>query len=484
MNRRALFFSFLFFTGCAVGPNYTPPEDQLSGEWVSTGGEELSLQAPPENWWEYFDDPLLNKYIDQASKTNLDVLTASANILVSRALRTVAASSFFPHVNADVNATKTYFSKNGPAFTFGDVPNTPGLPFALQVPQIQNLYNVFFDASWEIDLFGKTRRTVEAANAIIGRTIEERNDKLITVFAEIARNYIELRVLQKKELLIREALNFLDRKKQISLQQLEFGLVGKIDIDRIEASFSEEKALLPGIEAEIYKKIYLISILTGNLPETLLEELLPYQNLPRYPTHLAVGLKTDLLRRRPDIRRAERNLAAATANIGVAVAQFFPTVSILGDGGLQSLRVGNLFSWGSRTWAVGGDVNLPIFQGGKLRGNLHAKRAETIAAGYQYQQTVLKALEEVESALITYTKDLQAFNEIQTATNRYQNIVSISQKQHETGLIDQMRLLDAKLTLNESERELLKRESETLLEVITLYKVLGGGWSIFCEIPR
>lgn len=209
----------VIFAGCAVGPNYTTPENDVVDTWASES-DIASSDVPLIKWWEVFEDPLLNKYIGMAAEHNNDVLTATSNILQARALRQVAASSFFPIIGADVNATKTYFSKNGPIFAIGpstgSVPGTvspvTGLPFAAQIPQIQNLYNAIFDASWEIDLFGKTRRTVEAADAVIGHTIEQRNDVLLSVMAEIARNYMELRSSQKRSRLIEENIGILEKK--------------------------------------------------------------------------------------------------------------------------------------------------------------------------------------------------------------------------------------------------------------------------------
>jgi outer membrane protein, multidrug efflux system len=472
----------ILLTGCAVGPNYKAPANDVADAWASDG----STEAPRIDWWNVFEDPLLTKYIGLAAEHNNDVLTAESNILQARALRQVAASSFWPQISADVNATKTYFSKNGPIFAIGpsvgSLPGTvspaTGLPFNVQVPQIQPLYNALFDATWEIDLFGKTRRTVEAAEAVIGRTIEQRNDVLITVWAEIARNYMELRGFQKKAQLIEENIAILEKKAVLVRKQFETGYVSRLNDEDIRATLASEQALLPDIKAQIYRNIYTLSILTGAVPETLVEELLPVQPLPKVPPTVAVGLRSDLLRRRPDIRRSERDLAAATANIGVAVASFFPTITLVGDGGLQSLMIKNLFSLGSKTWAVGGDINMPVFQGGRLMGNLRAKRAESAAAAHTYQQTVLSALEEAESAIATYTGDLDTIRARKEAADRYHDLVFLSQMRHATGLVNLLDLLDSERQYNESEQSLLTSDISALLDLVALYKSLGGGWEM------
>ncbi len=473
----------ILLAGCAVGPNYKEPENNVSDAWVS---QTFSTEAPLSEWWKVFNDELLTKYIDRAAEYNNDVLTAESNILQARAMRQIAASSFFPKIGADVNATKTYFSKNGPLFQSGPsagvlpgtLSPTTGLTFTPQIPQIQNLYNALFDVSWEIDLFGKTRRTVEAADALIGRAIEQRNDTLISVMAEIARNYLELRSFQKKAQLTEENIQILERKESIIQQQLQAGFVSRVNYEFIRAQLATERALLPDIQAQIHRAIYTISILTGDVPEALIEELIIPAPLPLVPDTIAIGLRSDLLRRRPDIRRVERELAAATANEGVAIASFFPTITLLGDGGFQSLMVKNLFSMGSKTWAIGGDMMMPVFEGGKLMGNLKAKRAETAATAHHYQQTILSALEETESALISYTQDLKTSHERKDATEKFRNLVFLSEQRHAYGLASLLDLLDTERDLNASEQSLLDSTTSSLLDLVSLYKSLGGGWEI------
>jgi outer membrane protein, multidrug efflux system len=479
----------IIFAGCAVGPNYQAPENDVADTWTSES-EIASSDTPLIHWWDVFEDPLLSKYIEMAAEYNNDVLTATSNILLARAYRQIAASSFFPMIGADVNATKTYFSKHGPLFasepSVGEVPGTispsTGLALIPQFPQIQPLYNALFDATWEIDIFGKTRRTVEAANAIIGLSIEQRNDVLLSVMAEIARNYMELRSSQKRSALIEENICILEKESVLIRKQFEAGYVSRLDDENILAALASERALLPNIEAQIYRNIYTLSVLTGAVPEKLVEELKAPQPLPKAPETVAVGLRSDLLRRRPDIRRVERALAAATANEGIAVARFFPTIKLLGDGGLQSLMLKNLFSWGSRTWALGGDITLPIFEGGRLMGNLKAARAETASTAHAYQQTVLNALEEAESAIVTFTQDLKTSKERKEATDRYQDIVGLSEQRNAKGLVSLIDLLNAERQLNEAEQSLLNSDTAKLLDLIALYKSLGGGWeNAFCE---
>lgn len=488
MKKKGIFLpltTLIILGGCSVGPDYKAPENTVSNTWASSSyAEAISSDTPIVQWWKVFNDPLLDKYITLATQYNKDVLTASSNILQARALRQIASSSFFPQLGADVNATKTYFSKNGPVFAIGpstgSIPGTvstsSGLPFDLQIPQTQSLYNALLDASWEIDIFGKTRRTVEAANALIGQSIEERNATLISIMAEIATNYMELRSSQKLAKLIQENIALLEEKAFLIQKQFECGYVSSLNDEEIKASLATERSLLPGVEAQIYKNIYTLSVLIGENPETLVNELTPIAPIPKAPDKIALGLRSDLLRRRPDVRRAERTLAAATAYVGVAVASFFPVFNLFGDGGLQSLKINNLFTMGSKTWALGGDTNVPIFQGGKLMGNLKAKRAETAAAATTYQQTVLTALQEAETAITLFNQDLKITQEKKIATDRYSQVVLLSNQRNAKGLVSLLELIDAKRQLNEADQSLLESELTKLLHLISLYKALGGGW--------
>jgi NodT family efflux transporter outer membrane factor (OMF) lipoprotein len=293
---------------------------------------------------------------------------------------------------------------------------------------------------------------------------------------------MELRSSQQRTKLIKENIGFLEKKSRLVRKQFEAGYVSRLDDENMLATLASERALLPNIEAEIHRNIYTISVLIGGVPETLVEELIVSQPLPEAPETVAVGLRSDLLRRRPDIRRVERALAAATANEGVAVASFFPTITLVGDGGLQSLMLKNLFNLGSRTWAVGGDINMPVFEGGRLMGNLKAKRAETAATAHTYQQTVLNALEEAESAIVSFTQDLKTTKERKEAADRYHDLVILSQQRNSKGLVSLLDLLDTERQLNESEQSLLTSQTVKLLDLIVLYKSLGGGWeAAFCE---
>lgn len=466
---------------CTVGPKYQAPENVINDEWQKSD-EMLSQDQPVIAWWSLFNDPILDKYIEMAAHCNRELAQAEAAILQARALRDVTASKLFPQLTGDVSAIKTYFSKNGPAFSMspggsGVTTNpTTGLPYSVQVPQIQNLYTPLFDASWEIDLFGKTRRAVESAKAHIESVIEQRNDTLITVLAEVARNYMELRGFQQDAALIEEKIRLLEQNAQIIRDQRCVGIANEVDLQNIEAMLASAQSELPDVVAAIYRSIYTLSLLTGNVPEALVDELIVPSQLPEPPDIVTVGLRSDLLRRRPDVRQAERELAARTADIGVAVASFYPTFTLMGDAGLQSLQIRNLFQSASKTWAYGADFNFPIFEGGKLVGNLHATEAAQTMAFEHYQQTVLAALQNTESALVAYSEDVKTAGLQRESQERYQKIVDLSSQRFDKGLTGLISLINAKLQLIASSQTLLKDDTTTLIDLIALYKALGGGW--------
>lgn len=472
-------FSFIVLNSCMVGPNYKEPENTISDSW-QTDLPGISQNTPQIDWWKVFNDPLLDKYIEMAAANNKDLLTAEANILQARALRMVAASSLFPQVEANLNGTKTYFSKNGPVFAGNSLTAGPsmvtGLPFQIQIPQIQPLYNALLDASWELDLFGKTRRSVEAAAAQYESAIEDRNDILISVLGEIALNYIELRSSQKNKELIEKKIQISQSEVEIAKRRFEKGYTNKIDFDAIEANLASILAELPDIHSQIYKNIYTLSILTGHPPETLVEELFIKSPLPSPPEKIAIGVRSDLLRRRPDIRRSERQLALATANVGIAVASFFPSIVLSADAGFQALKLNKLFKWRSKTWDYGGNINIPIFEGGSLIGNLRANEAATNAALFVYENTVLKALEETESAIITFAEDKKTVHAFLKNVNALKNIKNITQKRLEKGIANLLEFLESEKQLISAKQKLLSSETKTLLDLITLYKALGGGW--------
>ncbi len=359
---------------------------------------------------------------------------AETNIKQARALKLVAASQLFPHLSLDLAGSKTYFSSNGPILS------GPSLAQGLS---------------------------------------PEKNNVLISIFAEIAMNYMELRSTQQIGKLIEHNIRLYEEWLSIEGQRKETGFSKTLNVIAVEAQLAVARSELPANYARIYQHIYAISTLTGELPEKLLEELLPIESMPEIPDQVAIGLRSDLIRRRPDIARAERILAAATANVGVAVAAFFPKFTLSGDIGFQSLKLVNLFNGMSKTWSIGGDINMPLFQGGRLIGNLRITEAQAIAASQSYHQTVLGALEETQSTLSKYQGDFNSYRELHTATQKDAEATSITNQQFAEGYVNGIDRIQSEIKLNSTLEVELSSKRDTLVDLVALYKALGGGFEPF-----
>lgn len=472
---RGLYLLPFVLSSCVVGPDYVPPDVCFSDEWHAHAFQE----GPLETWWEVFQDPLLDHYVALAVGNNPSLFAAESHILQARALKVVAASALFPQISADTNAQRLYFSKNGPLFA---VP-VGGGGITPQMPRLQNLFNATLDATWEIDLFGKTQRAVEQAEDKIGFAIAQKDDVLVSILAETARNYLEVRGLQARGRLVEKNISLLEEVAKVARARYEKGLTDRLDEERVGAELATMKADLPLIISGIYQGIYALSVLVGLPPEALLSEMLPDAPLPAIVPNVGVGLRSDLLRRRPDVRMAERNLAQATAQVGIAVASFFPTITLSGDIGYQSLFFNTLFQGASQTWAYGADVNLPIYSGGALVGNFNAAKWGANEAAWQYQMTLLAALQDAESALVAYDQELKTHMLYHEAAERTSLVFSLSEKRYASGLINLTDLLDSEREAVAASLSETQSHTAVLLDVVRLYKALGGGWESFQRCP-
>ncbi len=486
MKRNKIFGVLLLsLTGCAVGPKYNPPEITLSDEWSLNDLYKTDfLQADVSvRWWEIFQEELLTKYIEKAASHNYTVLIAEQNIIQARALKTITASQLFPQLSADFDGSKTYFSKNGPIFAgpslVQGVSGMTGLPFQIQIPQIQSLYDALIDMRWEVDIFGRIRKGVEARLAEVQKAADDKNNVLISVFAEIALNYMELRTAQQIGKLFEHNIRLLEESLSIEESRQKSGYSKTLDVLKSEADLAYARAELPFAYAKIYQSIYAISVLIGERPEALLPELLPISRLPELPDEIAIGIRSDLIRRRPDVNAAERSIAAATANVGIAVASFLPIFTLGGDIGYQSLKIANLFSGMSKTWSIGGDVNMPLFQGGRLIGNLRLSESQAVAAAQNYQQTVLSALQEVETALARYSSDATVVRELRTASQKDALALEIADQQYQQGYIDEVTRIGSQKKLNDARELEVEGQRLALRDLVVLYKALGGGYEPF-----
>jgi NodT family efflux transporter outer membrane factor (OMF) lipoprotein len=433
--------------------------------------------APPNtNWWDTFSDPLMTTYIEKATLYNHDLAKAFQRIVESRAFIQVAASSLYPQISDNWNLSRTRFSQNGPFLDFdtlagGDQPFQVPLP---QFPLLQTVFNFAFDATWEFDLFGKIRRRIEEANSLFLASIENRNDLLITLQADVAKTYFSIRKAQKLLILTEKQISLLKQIKEIVTQRALLGLDNNLEEHQVLADLAALEANLPLYQKEELLQLYTLSVLTGAPPECLLQEMVVRKELPKLPLNVEVGLRTDLLRRRPDVRQSEHELHAAVARIGVATAEFFPTFSLAGFFGFQSETLRQFFDWQSRTWTYSENLSRPLFTGGRLYGNLKIEKARASSACEHYKQTVLLALKEAETALTSYTKEKEVKTHLEKSVFETRLVRDLTLERFEKGLIPLKNLLDYERELVLREQTLTESESSALIKLTALYKALGG----------
>jgi len=451
--------------GCAVGPNYHPPETATPKEWSSplAGGETNNAPADAA-WWKKFNDPELDSLIARAAQSNLTLHAAAARVREARAARGVAAADFGPTINTSAAYQRERLSANG----FPEFP--PGIPLE------GNVYQAGFDAAWELDVFGGTRRAVEAANANIASSEFAERDVLVSLQGEVARNYIGARGYQRRLVIAHQNIAAQQEVLDLTRDRFKAGLSGDLDVQQASALLAATQAQLPPLEAGFKQSVYRLGVLLGLAPGALVDELSGDASIPATPPEVPAGLPADLLRRRPDIRVAERNLAAANAQIGVATADLFPKFSLTGDVGLQSVGTSDWFTGGSRFWSAGPTVQWRIFDMGRIRANIRIQNARQEQALAGYELIVLEAMEDVENALTAYAKEQTRRESLVTAADASQQALDISQQLYKNGLADFLRVLDAQRSLYADQEALTLSDQDVALDLVALYKALGGGW--------
>ena len=452
--------------GCLVGPSYQPPQTSVPAGW--TGSKPTQpLPAPAVgvqdlvHWWTTFNDPSLSSLVDRAIQFNLDLKLAQARIRQARAARNVTAAGLGPTVNAPGSYTR---SGSGVETSTGSKNLT------------SNLYRTGLDAAWEVDIFGGVRRSVEAADANVQAAVEDLRDVLVTLAAEVALNYTDLRSFQQQIVIAQENLKAQKHTAEITRQRYEAGFVGALDVANANAQVATTSSQIPALEAFARQAIYSLSILLGREPSALLDELTPAAAIPIGPPAAPVGVPADLLRRRPDIRRAEAQIHAATAQIGVATADLFPKFALSGSVGFQSNQFSSWLDWVNRFWSFGPSADWEIFASGGILANIEQQKAIRDQTLIAYQQTVLTALQDVENALIASTKETQRHAALMQAVSANRQAVRYATQLYTQGQVDFLNVLDAQRSLYVSEEALAQSTHDISTDLVALYKALGGGW--------
>jgi len=456
----------LSMTGCAVGPDYHRPKPEMPDKW-SEAIEPVEVPGAPgivdiTRWWSLFNDEKLTSLVERAVESNKDLRVASAKLREARAQRVVVASGAYPYVETANSYTRSRDSENASS--------TPGLE--------SDLFLVGFDASWEIDVFGGIRRSIEAADADVGASVESRRDVLITVLAEVARAYLDVRGNQYRLKIARENIVTQQKTLELTVARFDAGLSSELNVAQARAQLANTETQVPLLESRIRQGIYELGVLLGQRPEDVVDELIAEAPVPPVPPQVPVGLPSELLRRRPDIRQCEKQLAAATARIGVATAQLFPSFSLTGSLGTASVDVSSVFSYGSRTWSVGPTITWPIFDAGKIRATVKAQTARQEQALALYEKAVLTALSDVESALIAYVKEQERNRSLVVAVNANQRAFDIGDELYSKGLVDFLNVLDSQRALYTSQDSLAQSTTTISTNLVALFKSLGGGWAV------
>ena len=443
-----------FIAGCLVGPDYIPYTMETPKGWFNAAGQNAVAEPNFAGWWTRFEDPTLTSLVQRALECNLDLKQAQSRIRQARAARWGAEAGLWPSADATGSETRSRTSAGVKS----------------------ELYKAGLDATWELDIFGGQRRQIEAAQADVQAAVEDLRDVWVTLTAEIALNYIELRGYQQEIVILRQNLQAQQKTADLTRTRFQGGFVGALDMTNAESQVATTAAQLPLLESSARQTIHSLSVLLGGEPSALVRELDSISAIPSTPLRAPVGVPSDLLRRRPDIRMAEAQIHAATARIGVATADLFPQFTLSGAMSFQNQKSDALFNWNRRIWSIGPSASWNIFDAGRVRSNIETQKALQEQSLLTYQQTVLTALQEAEDALIALTKEQEHRDALQKVVESNRKAVSLATQLYTEGQTDFLNVLTAQRALYASEDALVSSNRTISTNLVALYKALGGGW--------
>jgi len=447
--------------GCTVGPDYRTQDANTPSAWFGKTEpiRDSSDYSKLVHWWTGFNDPNLASLVERSINTNLDLLQAQARIRQARAASGIAAGGLWPTADASGSYTR------------GRIP-IPGNPD----PPTRTLFQTGLDAAWELDVFGGVRRSVEAAEADVQLAVEDHRDVLVTLVSEVALNYIELRGFQQEIVIAKNNLQAQQKTSELTHKKFQGGLIGTLDVANADAQVATTASQIPQLEASAQKAIYNLSVLLGLEPTALLKELSPTNSIPLLPPEVPTGIPSELLRRRPDIRRAEAAIHGATARIGVATSDLYPKFNLTGSINFQNDQLHGLINSKNRFWTAGPAVDWQIFSAGRVRSNIELQKALQQESILAYQKIVLTALQDVENALVAYAKEHERHKALTDAVSHNRKAVDTATQLYEQGLTDFLNVLTAQRSLFVSEDSLVQSTRNLSTDLVALYKALGGGW--------
>jgi NodT family efflux transporter outer membrane factor (OMF) lipoprotein len=463
-------FLVLSVAGCvAVGPDYKSPDMAAPDLWSSNLRRGLSAAEPEAQalaqWWTTLGDADLSNLAERAAAGNLDLQIAQARIREARARRGIAEAGLFPSLDLGGSATVSRGSEETGA----------GLR--------RELYRAGFDSSWEVDVFGGVRRSVEAAEGDLEARVADYQDVLVSLLAEVALNYVEARTFQTQLQAAEENLKAQAETLQLVEWRYAAGLVNSLDVEQAKSNLESTRAQLPRFRSNIEAAKHRLAILLGIFPGMLEAQLAARKPIPEAPLEVAVGVPAEVLRRRPDVRRAERQLAAQTARIGVATADLYPKFSLPGSIGLEALSANHLFSTSSWLWTLVSRFSWNVFKGGAIRQNIEVQNALQEQTLKQYEAAILIALEDVENALTAFAEEQERRDALLAATESAQRAAELARDQYASGLIDFQTVLDSERSVLSFQDQLAQSRGQVTSNLISLYKALGGGWTAITGIP-
>lgn len=450
----------LVLTGCMVGPDYQQPPSTVPANWsVNSPAKTTPIESHTfANWWSVFNDPVLSSLMIRVKNGNLDLRQAEARLREARSRRALSQANLFPTISAKAGANQTRVSEE------------------VGRGNTTELYSNIFDASWEVDVFGKLRRGIEAADATVQASEEDLRDVLVSLYAETALNYVEVRSFQARLAITEANLAAQQDTYQLTDWRFQAGLTTQLDVDQAKLNMETTRATLPTLHIGLEQAQHRLAVLLGQPPGALKPLLAPVLAIPVTTLTVAVGIPADLLRQRPDVRRSERKLAAQTAQIGVATAARYPNFNLSGYIGLEALAYTNLYSASAKAFQMVANAALTLFDAGRLRRNVDIQTALQEQAFALYESTILQALRDVENALVAFSQEQIRRDTLQAAVTAGQSALVLAQSQYNSGTVDFLRVLDAQRSLLSVQNQLALSDAEVASNLIRLYKALGGGW--------
>ncbi len=505
-DRRLALLMLPLLAGCTLGPDFQQPSPWSPASWfgrrqppamvVSTPTASVPVAEPINpRWWESFNDPELSHLVTRAAESNLDVKAATARLAQSRAQLRVAGADLYPQANGNASYTREQQSSKGVISLLGGSSGQTsqsnglggrqgGVPAssATSVPAF-DLWQYGFDASWELDLWGRVHRSIESANATLEASLNARRDTMLSTLAEVARDYMQLRGAQETLRITHENLDSAQQSVGLTQERARAGLSTELDVANAQSQADSIAAGIPQLEQQQAQLINAIGLLVGEYPGALEAELVPPTGVPEVPALVPVGLPSELARRRPDIRQMEAQLHAATASIGAAKADFFPKITLSGSAGFQALQFKDLGNWGAGTYSFGPSISIPIFEGGRLLGTLALREAQQQEAAMIYQRTVLAAFRDVDDAITAYRAEQRRHNRLAASADSARRALDLANIRYKQGLSDYLEVLTAQRTLLGVQQQLANSTATIGGNLVALYKALGGGWEMADREP-